>query len=66
MSFVERSGRSSWRVRYWRDDGTHGSIPGFATKRAAEVMAVEPCVKPTVRGRAAKVVINASLRSHAQ
>lgn len=41
MSFVERSGRSSWRVRYWRDDGTHGSIPGFATKRAAEAKARE-------------------------
>ena len=41
MSFVERSGRSSWRVRYWRDDGTHGSLPGFPTKRAAEAKARE-------------------------
>ena len=41
MSFVERSGRSSWRVRYWREDGTHGSIPGFPTKKAAETKARE-------------------------
>jgi hypothetical protein len=41
MSFVERSGRSSWRVRYWRDDGSHGSIPGFPTKKAAEAKARE-------------------------
>src|SRR5829696_6459122 len=41
MSFVERSGRSSWRVRYWRDDGTHGSIPGFPAKKAAEAKARE-------------------------
>ena len=41
MSFVERSGRSSWRVRYWRDDGTHGSLPGFPTKKAAEAKARE-------------------------
>jgi len=41
MSFVERSGRSAWRVRYWRDDGTHASISGFPTRRAAEAKARE-------------------------
>lgn len=41
MSFVERSGRTSWRVRYWRDDGTHGSLTGFPTKKAAEAKARE-------------------------
>ncbi len=41
MSFVERSGRNSWRVRYWRDDGTHGSLPGFPTRKAAEAKARE-------------------------
>ncbi|OZM76567.1 tyrosine-type recombinase/integrase [Pseudonocardia sp. MH-G8] len=39
MSFVEKTGTSSWRVRFWRDDGTHGSIPGFPTKKAAEAKA---------------------------
>jgi hypothetical protein len=41
MSFVERSSRSTWRVRYWRDDGTHGSLSGFPTKAAAEAKARE-------------------------
>src|SRR5690349_19344231 len=41
MSFVERSGKNSWRVRYWRDDGTHGSLPGFPTRKAAELKAQE-------------------------
>ena len=41
MSFVERAGRNSWRVRYWRDDGTHGSISGFPTHKAAEAKARE-------------------------
>jgi integrase len=41
MSFVERSGKNSWRVRYWRDDGTHGSLPGFPTRKAAELKARE-------------------------
>jgi integrase len=35
MSFVEKTGKQSWRVRYWRDDGTHGSISGFTSKKAA-------------------------------
>ena len=39
MSFVEKSGKNRWRVRYWRDDGTHGSIPGFPTRAAAEAHA---------------------------
>ena len=41
MSFVERSGKNSWRVRYWRDDGTHGSLSGFPTRKAAELKARE-------------------------
>ena len=35
MAWVERSGKSTWRVRYRRDDDTIGAIPGFATKTAA-------------------------------
>lgn len=35
MAWVERSGRSSWRVRYRRDDATIGAITGFTTKTAA-------------------------------
>ena len=41
VSELERSGRGSWRVRHWRDDGTHGSLPGFPTMRAAEAKARE-------------------------
>lgn len=41
MAFVEKSGKNSWRVRYWRDDGTHGSISGFPTKKAAQDKAEE-------------------------
>jgi integrase len=41
MAFVERTGPNRWRVRYWREDGTHGSISGFATKRAAQDRAKE-------------------------
>lgn len=41
MSFVEKSGKNSWRVRYWRDDGTHGSLAGFPTRKAAELRAHE-------------------------
>jgi integrase len=36
MAWVERVGRSSWRVRYWKDDGTLGSVPGFTSKTDAE------------------------------
>ena len=39
MAFVEKSGKKSWRVRYWKDDGTHGSIPGYTTKKAAQAKA---------------------------
>jgi integrase len=36
MAWAEKCGKSSWRVRYRRDDDTIGSIPGFPTKKAAE------------------------------
>ncbi len=36
MAWVEQSGKRSWRVRYFRDDGSIGAIPGFATKTQAE------------------------------
>lgn len=36
MAWAEKSGRNSWRVRYFRDDGSIASIPGFPTKSAAE------------------------------
>lgn len=36
MAWVERTSRNSWRVRYWQDDATLGSISGFATKSAAD------------------------------
>jgi integrase len=39
MAWVERSGKQSWRVRYFRDDRSIGSIPGFPTKTAAEAKA---------------------------
>lgn len=35
MAWVEKRGANSWRVRYVKDDGTLGSIPGFPTKTAA-------------------------------
>lgn len=41
MAFVEKSGKNSWRVRYWKDDGTHGSISGFTSKKAAQAKADE-------------------------
>lgn len=41
MAFVEKSGKNSWRVRYWREDGTHGSLSGFATKKQAQDKAKE-------------------------
>jgi integrase len=41
MAFIEKSGKSSWRVRYWRDDGTHGSLSGFPRKKAAQAKAEE-------------------------
>ncbi len=36
MAWVERVGRNTWRVRYWKDDGTLGSIRGFTNKIEAE------------------------------
>ncbi|MGW5646199.1 tyrosine-type recombinase/integrase [Saccharopolyspora sp. NPDC003752] len=36
MAWAEKRGEGSWRVRYLKDDGTLGSIPGFPTKTAAE------------------------------
>jgi hypothetical protein len=41
MSFVEKSGKNSWRVRYPKDDGTLGSLTGFPTKAAAQNKATE-------------------------
>jgi hypothetical protein len=35
VAWSEKRGKRS-RVRYWRDDGTLGSVPGFPTKRAAD------------------------------
>jgi len=35
MAWSEKRGKR-WRVRYWCEDGTLGSVPGFATKRAAD------------------------------
>ncbi|WP_170191806.1 tyrosine-type recombinase/integrase [Saccharothrix syringae] len=36
MAWVEQSGSNHWRVRFRRDDGTIGSIPGFRSEKAAE------------------------------
>lgn len=36
MAFVEKTGKSSWRVRYEKDDGTLGSIPGFTSRKTAQ------------------------------
>ncbi|MBC6451690.1 tyrosine-type recombinase/integrase [Actinokineospora xionganensis] len=36
MAWVEKSGKKTYRVRYFTDDGTIGSIPGFPTKKLAE------------------------------
>ncbi|MEV4644951.1 tyrosine-type recombinase/integrase [Saccharopolyspora sp. NPDC049357] len=41
MSFVEKTGNSTWRVRYPKDDGTLGSIPGFDSAPAAQRKADE-------------------------
>ncbi|WP_116046415.1 tyrosine-type recombinase/integrase [Amycolatopsis palatopharyngis] len=35
MPWAEQSADTTWRVRYRRDDGTIGSIPGFPTSTAA-------------------------------
>jgi hypothetical protein len=36
MAWIEQTGKTSWRVRYLRDDGTCGSESGFHTRKAAE------------------------------
>ncbi|NUT52787.1 MAG: site-specific integrase [Saccharothrix sp.] len=36
MAYAEKSGKHTWRVRYLRDDGTLGSLAGFASQEAAE------------------------------
>jgi integrase len=36
MAWVEKSGKHSWRVRYFTDDSSIASLPGFPTKKAAE------------------------------
>ena len=36
MAWVDRAGSNTWRVRYFKDDGTIGSISGFPTKTDAE------------------------------
>ncbi|MEV6608872.1 tyrosine-type recombinase/integrase [Kutzneria sp. NPDC051319] len=36
MAWIEQSGDNTWRVRYRRDDGTIGAIPGFTTSTAAQ------------------------------
>jgi integrase len=41
MAFVEQTGPSSWRVRYWTDAGLHGSISGFDTEPDAQAKAAE-------------------------
>lgn len=35
MAWSEKHGKF-WRVRYWQDDGTLGSISGFPTKKSAD------------------------------
>jgi len=41
MAFVEKSGKGSWRVRYWSQDGVHATISGFGTKAEAQAKAHE-------------------------
>jgi integrase len=36
MAWVEKSGKQSWRVRYFKDDGSIGSVTGFTTKSSAD------------------------------
>jgi integrase len=36
MAWVEKRGTHNWRVRYFTDDGSIASVPGFPTKKAAE------------------------------
>jgi integrase len=41
MSYSEKAGKNTWRVRYLRDDGTLGTISGFPTESAANHKAQE-------------------------
>ena len=53
MAWVEKSSRTTWRVRYWKDDGTLGSVSGFTTKTAADQHATDaarPDPEPTSAG----------------
>lgn len=36
MAWVEKIGHDRWRVRYWKENGTLGSVSGFANKTAAD------------------------------
>jgi len=36
MAWVEQSGSNHWRVRFRRDDGTIGSVPGFRSEKTAQ------------------------------
>lgn len=36
MAWVEQTGTRSWRVRYPRPTGGHGSVAGFSTRKAAQ------------------------------
>ncbi|WP_156935063.1 hypothetical protein [Pseudonocardia spinosispora] len=40
-AFAEQVGPGSWRVRYWTDDGVHGSLTGFTTREQARDKAAE-------------------------
>jgi hypothetical protein len=41
VSYSEKAGKNTWRVRYPRDDGTLGTISGFPTESAADHKAQE-------------------------
>ncbi len=41
MAWAERVSARSWRVRYWKDDGSVGSVYGFTTKTAAQDAAAD-------------------------
>jgi integrase len=36
MAWVEKVSQNTWRIRYWKADGTLGSVPGFPSKSAAD------------------------------
>jgi integrase len=36
MAWIEKSGKRTWRVRYFRDDGSIAAIPGYTSATAAE------------------------------